>query len=90
MSGLANARILTKIISVIVLLGVVVAGGVWFAAGRMQQINDGYSHFLAKDVKALVATTRLNIVLNRAWQVSYRIIAENDPAVIRQDADGLG
>ena len=41
MSSLVNMRILTKILAVLALIGLVVAGGVWFAATRLQLINDG-------------------------------------------------
>jgi len=84
MNFLINLSIRSKIVSVIMLIAAVVAGGVWFAGSRMAQIDAGYSQFLDKDVKALLWTTRLNIILNRTWQLAYRVNAETDPAGIAE------
>ena len=90
MSFFVNASIRTKIVSVIALIAVIVAGGIWFTVNRMNQIDDGYTSFIANDAKTVVATTRLNILLNRSWQMSYRLIAENDAATLREVADEVG
>jgi methyl-accepting chemotaxis protein len=76
MRRLANLSVLVKITSVIVLIGVITAGGVWFATSRMSQIDDGYSQFLDKEVPALVASTRIRRNMYQLWMLSFRIIAE--------------
>jgi methyl-accepting chemotaxis protein len=76
MRRLANLSILVKITSVIVLIGIITAGGVWFATSRMSQIDDGYSQFIDKEVPALVAATRIRRNMYQLWMLSFRIIAE--------------
>jgi len=51
---LANARILTKIVSVIAFIAVITACGVAFTGVRMSQIDDGYTRFIERDARAWV------------------------------------
>jgi methyl-accepting chemotaxis protein len=75
---LARVNILTKILSVIVLMAVLVGCGVWFATVRMAGIDAAYSGFIANDVQALVAAPRLNRAIVQFQMLSYRVIAETD------------
>jgi TM2 domain-containing membrane protein YozV len=68
MSLLARFNVLTKIIGVIALMAVMIVGGIWFATGRMAQINDGYSTFLSKDAQAWVTAPR---VARISYQLRY-------------------
>jgi methyl-accepting chemotaxis protein len=78
MSPLANARILSKIVSVIALIGAITAGGLWFATSRMTSIDDGYSTFIDRDAQAWMTATRLRRNTYQLWMLCFRIIAESD------------
>ena len=60
MSFLSRFRILTKIVSVIALLGVMMVGSTWYVTGRMTHINDAYSRFLDKDARSWATVGRFN------------------------------
>ena len=60
MTLLTRFRILSKIVAVLVLIGVMVAGGVWFAAGRMAHINTAYSAFIDNQAQADATAPQLN------------------------------
>jgi len=84
MSALANSRIVTKLIGVVAVVAAVVVGAIYLVTSRMAQIDDGYSRFIARDVTALTETLRLNVLLNQTWQMSYRLIAQVEPDVMKQ------
>ncbi|WOK20747.1 methyl-accepting chemotaxis protein [Rhodopseudomonas sp. BAL398] len=90
MSFLGKFRILTKIISVIVLIGIMVLGGAWYATSQMDQIDQGYSKFLNKDARSWIAVPRLSRNLSEIRYLSYRMVAETDPEPIRQAEEELG
>jgi methyl-accepting chemotaxis protein len=78
MTLLTRFRILSKIVAVLVLMGVMVAGGVWFAAGRMVHINAAYSAFLDNQAQADATAPRLNRAITQFQMLSYRLIAETN------------
>ncbi len=85
---LANARILTKIVSVIAFIAVITACGVAFTGVRMSQIDDSYTRFIERDARAWVLATRLNIILYRTSDLVSQTVSATDPAeakVLEQD-----
>jgi methyl-accepting chemotaxis protein len=76
MSFLARFGILTKVLSVIGLMGLIIICSVYFATSRMSQIDEGYTRFLEHDALAWVTSARLNRNLYRMWYFAYRAIAE--------------
>jgi methyl-accepting chemotaxis protein len=81
---LANARILTKIVSVIAFIAVITACGVAFTGVRMSQIDDGYTRFINRDARAWVLATRLNIILYRTSDLVSQTVSATDPAEAKQ------
>ena len=90
MSFLTNTRILTQLVSVIVLISAITAGGVWFATSRMMQIGADYSRFLDKDATGWATATRLNIILYRVMELSTRSVFDKDAATLKAISDDLG
>ena len=78
MTLLTRFRILSKIVAVLVLMGVMVAGGVWFAAGRMVHINTAYSAFIDNQAQADATAPQLNGAITQFQMLSYRLIAETN------------
>jgi methyl-accepting chemotaxis protein len=78
MSVLARFSILAKILAVTGFMTVLVCASVWFAVGRMAQIDEGYSRFLNADVMAASAAPRLNRAIVHFQMLSYRIVAETN------------
>jgi methyl-accepting chemotaxis protein len=81
MSILDRARILTKIILIIAMLGVAAGFGAWYAGSRIAVIDASYSTFLAKDARASSTAPRLNRTIVEFQAIAYRLIAETDPAL---------
>jgi len=90
MSFLGKFRTLTKILSVIALIGVMVLTGVWYATSQMRAIDDAYSLFLEKDAKSLSTTSRLNRSIFELRYIVYRLIAEPDVEDIKETAAMAG
>jgi methyl-accepting chemotaxis protein len=94
MSILANIRVRTKIIGVIAIIGLMVLGGVFFAAGRMRQIDDNYTVFLEKDALSWVNSARVAKDIYEARYFMLRIAdnglaAENKKSIEQRINDGL-
>ncbi|MBX9647104.1 MAG: hypothetical protein K2X57_08605, partial [Xanthobacteraceae bacterium] len=90
MAFLGQFRILTKILSVIVLIGVMVLGGVWYATGQMTAIDGGYTGFLAKDAKSVSTIARINRSIFEIRYLAYRIVAEPEPEAKKQTETLIG
>ena len=84
MSFLGKFRILTKIFSVIALIGGMVLGGVWYATSQMRHIDDMYTKFLDKDAKSSVTAARLTRSIFEIRYLVNRIIAEPDVEAMKQ------
>jgi methyl-accepting chemotaxis protein len=59
-------------------MGVMVAGGVWFAAGRMVHISTAYSAFIDNQAQADATAPQLNHAITQFQMLSYRLIAETN------------
>lgn len=81
---LANARILTKIVSVIAFIAIITACGVAFTGVRMSQIDDSYTRFIERDARAWVLATRLNIILYRTSDLVSQTVSATDPTEAKQ------
>jgi methyl-accepting chemotaxis protein len=90
MTFLGRFRILTKILSVIALIGVMVFGGVWYATGQMTAIDGGYTGFLEKDAKSVSTIARVNRSIFEIRYLAYRIVAEPEPEAKKQTETLIG
>jgi uncharacterized protein YdbL (DUF1318 family) len=90
MTFLGRFRILTKILSVIALIGVMVLGGVWYATGQMTAIDGGYTGFLEKDAKSVSTIARVNRSIFEIRYLAYRIVAEPEPEAKKQTETLIG
>jgi methyl-accepting chemotaxis protein len=87
---ISNIKILYKILACFALLGIVVAGAIWFAASQMGTIDATYSRLLDTDSLAERMTAGANLRLMTMRMLTWRIIAESDPAEMartQQEAD---
>ncbi|MBK5961331.1 methyl-accepting chemotaxis protein [Rhodoplanes elegans] len=87
--SLSNVKILYKILACFGLLMAVVAGAVWFTASRMHEIDKIYSEMLARDVAGMKAGLRANQEIFNFGRLTWRIIAETDPAAMRKTAQEI-
>ncbi|NVO13411.1 MAG: HAMP domain-containing protein [Rhodoplanes sp.] len=78
--SLSNVKILYKILGCFGLLLVVVAGAVWFTATRMVAIDAEYSAIIERDVAGMKAGLRANQEVFNFGRLTWRLIAETDPA----------
>jgi methyl-accepting chemotaxis protein len=88
---LANVKILYKILSCFLLLGIVVAGATLFATSRMTAIDSTYSRIIEKDVAAAIAVTRASRSYLSYRLSSWQLIAESKDEEMKKvaaDADG--
>jgi methyl-accepting chemotaxis protein len=90
MTFLGGFRILTKILSVIALIGVMVLGGVWYATGQMTAIDGGYTGFLERDAKSISTIARVNRSIFEIRYLGYRIVAELEPEAKKQTETLIG
>jgi methyl-accepting chemotaxis protein len=90
MTFLGRFRILTKILSVIALIGVMVLGGVWYATGQMTAIDGGYTGFLERDAKSISTIARVNRSIFEIRYLGYRIVAELEPEAKKQTETLIG
>ncbi|AVT76548.1 target SNARE coiled-coil homology domain [Rhodopseudomonas palustris] len=81
---LSNVKLLYKIIGCFLLLSVVVGFGVWFAASKMEEIDRTYASMLENEVQGMKANFRANARLFNFGRMSWRIIAETDPAEMQK------
>ncbi len=74
----SNVRFLPKILACFGLLGLSVAGALWFATGRMKAIDTEYSSILANDVEAVRAVLIIDIRIQNLVGDVWRIIAQKE------------
>ncbi|MCJ2012546.1 methyl-accepting chemotaxis protein [Methylobacterium sp. J-076] len=89
MPRLADLKVLTKIATVIGLIGLIVGGCIWYAQGRMSQIDDGYSAFIAQEAEAAATSRRVNRLMFEMNYWVYRVIAETDDAQMKAASAGF-
>jgi methyl-accepting chemotaxis protein len=74
----SNVRFLPKILACFGLLGISVAGALWFATERMKAIDTEYSSILTSNVGAVRASLIVNIRIQNLIGDVWRIIALSD------------
>ena len=89
MNLLARTKILTKLVAVVVLIGGVVGGCVWFAQARMTTIDDGYSLFIEHEAQAAASTETLNRLIFELNYFVYRTIAETEDGQMKRANEGF-
>ena len=87
---LSNTKILTKILSVLGLIGVIVAGTVWYATSHMTAIDSAYSAFIDREARAVSEMRRVNRLLNAAMYRVMRTIAETEEGQMKAADDAFG
>ena len=83
MSYLSNIKILSKLTSVVALIGIIVGGCVWYAQSRLSSIDDAYSSFINHDAKAVASARRTNRLIFEMNYWVYRLIAETEDAQMK-------
>src|SRR5579859_6883005 len=74
----SNVRFLPKILACFGLLGISVAGALWFATGRMKAIDMEYSTILSTNAEAVRATLIINICIQNLVGDVWRIIGQKE------------
>ncbi|MGP9812814.1 methyl-accepting chemotaxis protein [Rhodopseudomonas sp. NSM] len=82
--NLSNVKIIYKIAACFLLLSVVVGVGIWHAAEKMSEIDKLYSDMLGNDVQGMKANIRANARVYNIGRLSWRVIAETDPAELQK------
>jgi methyl-accepting chemotaxis protein len=86
---LSNIKVLPKLAAVIALISLIVGGCIWYAQGRMREIDDAYSAFLSNETVAAVEARRLNRLMFELNYWVYRIIAETEEAQMQSASRGF-
>jgi len=83
MDVLARTKLLTKLLSINLIVAVIVGGCIWFAQNRMMAVDAAYSTMIVRDAKAVSNVRRSNRLHMTLAYLLYRLIAETDPQRIR-------
>ncbi len=86
---LSKTKILPKLGAVIALIALIVGVCVWFAQGRMTEIDDAYSQFISREAKGAATSRRVNRLVFEMNYWVYRVIAETDTAQMKAANDGF-
>ncbi|WP_026345235.1 methyl-accepting chemotaxis protein [Novispirillum itersonii] len=78
-----NLRISVKILSVLVLLGVISFGIAVFLTSRISQVDEDYGALISGNGTGQVAMARANRALTLLGQLTYRLIAETSEAEMK-------
>jgi len=78
MPKFSDLRIITKVACCFVLLGAVIGGAIWFAAGRMAHTSEIYSTIIDNDVEAVIKTQRALRGVSDQARLMWLLIAEDD------------
>ncbi|MCJ2071975.1 methyl-accepting chemotaxis protein [Methylobacterium sp. J-030] len=89
MLRLSNIKVLPKLAAIVALIGLVVGGCVWYAQSRMTAIDDAYSSFIVNETAAVAETRQLNRLVTELNYWVYRVIAETEPAQMREANTGF-
>jgi methyl-accepting chemotaxis protein len=87
---ISNIKILYKVLACFALLGIVVAGAIWFATSQMGAIDATYSKLIDEDARAGRMTAGVNLRVMTMRMLTWRIIAETEQADMlrtQQEAD---
>ncbi|SDA19737.1 hypothetical protein SAMN02799622_02320 [Methylobacterium sp. UNC378MF] len=60
MDVLARTKLLTKLLSINLIVAVIVGGCIWFAQNRMMAVDAAYSTMIVRDAKAVSNVRRSN------------------------------
>ncbi|MBY0259487.1 methyl-accepting chemotaxis protein [Methylobacterium sp.] len=89
MGLLARFSIITKLMSVVVLIGAIVSGCLWYATTRMAAIDGAYTQFLNRDTKAIADLRTVNRLVFTLSYFNFRNIAETNPADMQRTDRGF-
>jgi methyl-accepting chemotaxis protein len=76
---ISDVKILYKILSCFLLLGIVVAAATWYATSRMSAIDGTYSRIIDKDVAGAIAVTRASRSFLSFRLSTWQVIAVTSP-----------
>jgi methyl-accepting chemotaxis protein len=77
---ISDVKILYKILSCFLLLGVVVAAATWYATSRMSAIDSTYSRIIDRDVAGAIAVTKASRSFLSFRLSTWQVIAVSTPA----------
>jgi methyl-accepting chemotaxis protein len=86
---LSNIKVLPKLAAVIAAISLIVGACVWYAQGRMREIDQAHSAFLNNEGVAAVEARRLNRLMFELNYWVYRIIAETEEAQMQSANKGF-
>ncbi len=89
MPRFTDLKVLTKLGGVIGLVAVVVGGCIWYAQGRMTQIDQAYSTFIDQEAEAAALSRRVNRLIFELNYWVYRVIAETEDSQMRAAGKGF-
>jgi methyl-accepting chemotaxis protein len=87
---LSDIKILYKILSCFLLLGIVVAGATWYATSRMRAIDVTYSRIIENDVAAALSVTRASRSFLSYRLSAWQMIAETKIEAMQKAMDDAG
>ncbi|AYG70047.1 MULTISPECIES: methyl-accepting chemotaxis protein [unclassified Rhizobium] len=89
MSLLNRISILSKLLSVIAFIGLIIAICIWYATSEMTVIDNSYTAFLDHEAHAVANARRTNTFTYELVYNTFRAIAETDPDQVKRSSDAF-
>ncbi len=89
MLRLSNYKLIPKLASSLVMIGAIIGCCIWYAQGRMTQIDNAYSEFIDREAQGAATARRVNRLIFELNYWVYRVIAETDEMQIKSANDGF-
>ncbi|GJE54642.1 hypothetical protein EKPJFOCH_1120 [Methylobacterium thuringiense] len=81
---LARFKILTKLLSVLVLIGAIIGGCIWYAQSQMAAVDTAYGLFIRKEAAAVANGRRINRFLFETQFYASRMATEPNAEQLRR------
>ncbi|ENN89727.1 methyl-accepting chemotaxis sensory transducer [Rhizobium freirei PRF 81] len=89
MSFLNRMSILSKLLSVIIFMSLIIVACIWYATAEMRMIDNSYTAFLDHEARAVANARRTNTFSYELVYNVFRAIAETDPDQIKRSSDAF-
>ena len=89
MSFLNRISILSKLLSVIIFMSLIIVACIWYATAQMTVIDNSYTAFLDHEARAVANARRTNTFSYELAYNVFRAIAETDPEQLRKASDAF-
>ncbi|RAI45425.1 methyl-accepting chemotaxis protein [Rhodoplanes roseus] len=86
---LSDVRLLYKVLACVCLLAAVVAGTVWYASSQMLKIDVRYTELVEQKAAGIRSSLRTNISAYNFGRLTWRLLAQTDPADVRTMAQEI-